>query len=84
MREWINTVAIVFLAVVVALIALWFNAQLSAQRQMASQESAQFQVFLKEFTAESNYTCSTLNAMAHESHYALPFAPPGTCNVTFP
>lgn len=84
MREWANTVAIVFLAVVVALIALWFNAQMTAQRAQNAQTSAAFQVFLKGFTAENNYECLILNDMAHESKYALPFAPPGTCSVSFP
>lgn len=81
-KEWANTVAIVVLAGVVALIALWFNAQLTAQRAANAHQSALFEVFLKSFAAENNYECRTDEYLAQVNHLPLPTS--GTCAVVAP
>lgn len=84
MKEWANTIALVILAVVLAVIGLWFNSRLDAQQRQMAQSSAQFQVFLQGFTAENDYECRVL-WFENEHNPNIPYHPLiSVCNVAAP
>lgn len=51
-------------------------------QQASAQQGLQFQTFLKDFTAEANYTCMIAAIRARMDNLTPPS--PGTCQVTAP
>jgi hypothetical protein len=92
-RDWFAIVALIILFIVAGIEAVFIkhnadvvdalNAQNAALQVAQAQSSAQFRIFLKEFTAENNYDCQILTTIAHIEHLALPPAD-GTCAVQAP
>lgn len=87
MREWVNTVFIVVLMIVLIPITLWvkaINDDLAATQAAQAVSSQKFERFLQNFTAEQNYECTVLWYL-NERNVTLPHVPPSTiCQVTAP
>lgn len=87
MKEWVNTIAIIILCFLVAGGALALKAindrELANQAAQA-QQVIEWQTFLKNFTALSDYDCRVLwYENAHDPN--LPYRPPlAICNVAAP
>lgn len=91
-KDWFATVALVVLFLVAGIEAIFIkhnadvvdalNAQNQALQISQAQQAAQFRIFLKAFTAESNYECAIDEYLAHL--YNLPLPPSGTCTVKAP
>ena len=87
MKEWAQTVFNILVLFALLMGLLWLKAindRAAANTAAQAQQAAEWQVFLRGFTAESNYDCEVLWYLNHQSS-GVPLAPSiSVCRVTVP